>query len=62
MPNSPLDYPKLNELIKLKDNFIRKRNTPPCYVKGLKGFQIDRSRQIRRDFDGPAMGRIPPKS
>lgn len=41
MPNSQLDYPKLNELIKLKDNFIRKRNTPPCYVKAdLRDFKL----------------------
>ena len=36
-----IDYPKLNELIKLKDDLIRKRGTHPMYIKGdLKNYDI----------------------
>lgn len=36
-----IDYPKLNELIKLKDEIIAKRQTPPRYIKAdLKTFDL----------------------
>jgi len=35
------DYPKLNELIKLKDKLIKERATPPMYIKSdIKGLDI----------------------